>query len=269
MAARTNLPQGPLSSRFRGRTFGQRTLTLLALALATFAFGLGSLPAASDDDDATAKSLAAMLRAGRTVVSRHQGEINDPNVGDKGLTGDKLLAEAVAAYKEATGEDPNAVEPASKRGRLLRAQMDAIREVVGANQSTINEKGLGFKGFIPATFARLVNESFERRAAGEASVKVTAPPDLVRNRKAEPDPWESQVIAKDFLSPSWPKGKEYAAVVELRGRPAFRMAVPEYYAASCLSCHGGPKGDIDVTGYPKEGAQAGDLGGVISITLFR
>jgi hypothetical protein len=47
------------------------------------------------------------------------------------------------------------------------------------------------------------------------------------------------------------------------------MAVPEYYAASCLSCHGGPKGDIDVTGYPKEGGNEGDLGGVISISLYR
>jgi len=247
-----------------------RFWSALALSLAGVLL-LGFVPSRADTDDdvATAKSLAAMMRAGRTVVSRHQGEINDPNVGDKGLTGDKMLAEAVAAYKQATGEDPNAVDPASKRGRLLRAQMDAIREVWDANQPTINEKGLGFKGFIPATFGRLVNESFGQRTAGEASVKNTAPPDLVRNRKAEPDAWERQVIAQDFLSPSWPKGKEYSAVVESQGRPAFRIAVPEYYAASCLACHGGPKGEIDITGYPKEGAQAGDLGGVISITLFR
>jgi hypothetical protein len=100
-------------------------------------------------------------------------------------------------------------------------------------------------------------------------VKVTAPPDLVRNRKAEPDRWEKQVISEDFMSPSWPKGKEYSAVADSNGRAAFRMAAPEYYAASCLSCHGTPKGDIDVTGYPKEGAAEGDLGGVISISLFR
>ncbi|MBV9287420.1 MAG: DUF3365 domain-containing protein [Hyphomicrobiales bacterium] len=254
-----------MASRFaRGWRF------VLAPSLAgAVLLGLAASRADTADDVATAKSLAAMLRAARTVVSRHQGEINDPDVGDKGLTSDKMLAEAVAGYKQATGEDPNAVDPTSKRGRLLRAQMDAIREVWDANQSTIDEKGLGFKGFIPATFGRLVNESFERRAAGEASVKDTAPPDLVRNRKAEPDAWERQVIAQDFLSPNWPKGKEYSAVVESQGRTAFRMAVPEYYVPSCLSCHGEPKGDIDVTGYPKEGGKAGDLGSVISITLFR
>ena len=47
-----------------------------------------------------------------------------------------------------------------------------------------------------------------------------------------------------------------------------RTAVPEYYAASCLSCHGGPKGEIDITGYPKEGGKEGELGGIISITLY-
>jgi hypothetical protein len=43
--------------------------------------------------------------------------------------------------------------------------------------------------------------------------------------------------------------------------------VPEYYATSCLACHGDPKGSLDVTGYPREGRHEGDLGGVISITL--
>ena len=51
------------------------------------------------------------------------------------------------------------------------------------------------------------------------------------------------------------------------GHPAFRMMAPEYYAASCLSCHGSPKGSLDITDYPREGGEEGDLGGVISITL--
>jgi hypothetical protein len=46
------------------------------------------------------------------------------------------------------------------------------------------------------------------------------------------------------------------------------MMMPEYYASSCLSCHGSPKGETDITGYPKEGGHEGDLGAIISITLF-
>jgi hypothetical protein len=58
-------------------------------------------------------------------------------------------------------------------------------------------------------------------------------------------------------------------MTDAKGRPAYRVMVPEYYAASCLTCHGGPKGEMDITGYPKEGASENDLGGVISITLYR
>jgi hypothetical protein len=223
---------------------------------------------AEDDDSSTALSLTAMLRAGRTVISRHQEQINNPEVGDKGLDGKTVLAEAVGIYKETTGKDPEAIDRKSRRGRLVRAQMDAIVEVMDANQQILNRRGVGFKGFIPAIFDRLVNEAFDKRAAAEAEVRVTAPPDLIRNHEVQPDVWEADVIRDKLLAVSWPKGQIYSALAESGGRPAFRMAVPEYYAAPCLTCHGGPKGEIDISGYPKEGGKEGDLGGVISITLY-
>jgi hypothetical protein len=45
--------------------------------------------------------------------------------------------------------------------------------------------------------------------------------------------------------------------------------VPQYYVESCLACHGSPKGEVDVTGYPKEGAKSGELGGAVSLVLYR
>ena len=251
--------------RLRSIRAGLFVITGLACTLGGYVPSLGG----SNDDVTVAESLSTLLQVARTVVSRHQDEINNPNVGDKGFTGAKVLAETVGAYKEKTGVDPASIDPSTRQGRLLRAQMDSIVEVVDANQQTINKKGLGFKAFIPATFGRLVNEAFSRRAGQEADVKVTAPSDRIRNLKARADPWEQKVITEKFLLASWPKGKDFSAVADSRGRQAFRMAVPEYYAASCLSCHGGPKGDIDVTGYPKEGGNEGDLGGVISISLYR
>jgi cytochrome c553 len=227
-----------------------------------------ALAASEDEDKAIANSLAAMLRAGRTVISRNQERINNPDLGDKGLEGKIVLAQAQKIYQEATKVDPLTVDPASRHGKLLRAQMDAIVEVMDSNQKTLNQKGVGFKGLIPATFGRLVNEAFGKSAGNDAEMKVTAPPDLVRNRKARPDEWEAEVIRDKLLQANWPKGQLFATVAANKGRQAFRVAVPEYYAASCLSCHGGPKGQIDITGYPKEGASEGDLGGVISITLF-
>ena len=230
--------------------------------------------AASDSEDRDeerliGKSLAEMLLAGETVVSRAQERIDDPKLGDKGLNGEALVEQAREIYRATTGVDPMSIDPTSRHGRLLRVQMDAIVEVMDANQGTINAKGTGFKGFIPAVFARLVNEAFARRAKGEADVKVTGPPDRIRNRKARPDAWETTVIKSKLLAPDWPRDKAYSATVETGGRPAFRVMVPQYYDKTCLACHGLPKGEVDVTGYPKEGAKLGELGGVISIILYQ
>jgi hypothetical protein len=223
----------------------------------------------ADDDVQIAKSLATMLRAGRTVISRHQDRINDPSLGNKGLDSKAVLQEAGKIYQEGSGVDPYSIDAQSRHGKLIRLQMDSIAEVIDAHQQTINRQGVGFKGFIPAVFGRLTNEAFGRRAAGIAAMKVTAPPQFVRNLKAKPDEWESEVIRDKLLSAAWSKDQSYAAIAQINGKSAHRTAVPEYYGRSCLTCHGSPKGEIDITGYPKEGGNEGDLGGVISITLYR
>ena len=243
------------------------TGVLAATAIAIAANSPAAAPA--DEDAQIAKSLATMLRAGRTVVSRHQDSINDANLGNKGFDSKSVLAEASSIYQIAAGADPMSIDPNSRHGKLIRMQMAAIGEVIDAHQETINRKGVGFKGFIPAVFGRLTNESFGRRAVGLAEMKVTAPPRFIRNAKTKADDWESGVISAKLLLASWPKDQSFAAVTEAKGKTAHRTAVPEYYGASCLSCHGSPQGEIDITGYPKEGGKEGDLGGVISITLYK
>jgi Protein of unknown function (DUF3365) len=242
-------------------------LNALLIAGLTAAVAVAASPPANEDT-VIAQSLAEMLRDARTVISNNQDLINNPELGDKHLSGQVVLDQAVKGYAKATGSDPTKIDPNSRQGRLLRAMMASIVAVTDDNQATINEKCTGFKGFIPAVFARLVSEDFNQMAKGEAEVKVTAPPELVRNRKARPDAWEADIIKTKLLGADWPKGQSYSAIVETNGRPAFRIAVPEYYAASCLVCHGSPKGEMDLTGYPKEGGKTGDLGAVISITLY-
>jgi uncharacterized protein DUF3365 len=239
---------------------------LLIGVLASAAF---AAPEPAEEDAKIAQSLAEMLRDARAIISDNQGRINDPEIGDKGLSAKIVLDQAVEAYKKSTGVDPATIDPATHHGRLLRAMMAAITEVMDVNQPTINAKGIGFKAFIPAVFGRLVSESFARLANGEAELKVTAPPELVRNRKARPDGFEEKIIKTKLLEPTWPRGQPYSEMADAKSRPAYRVMVPEYYAVSCLTCHGAPKGEMDITGYPKEGAKQDDLGGVISITLYR
>jgi hypothetical protein len=247
-----------------------RLIGLLLLVVPVLILLASSSPLAGpeDDDAIIADSLANMLRAARQVISSSQAKINDPDLGDKGLSGQVVLQQSFEAFKKSTGRDPTTIDPSSRLGRMLRAQMDSIVEVTDASQPVINTKGVGFKAFIPAVFARLVNEAFENREKAEAQIKVTAPEQLVRNRKARPDTWENEIIHNKLLSPDWPLGQPYSEMADVHGRQAFRMMMPEYYAASCLSCHGSPKGEMDITGYPKEGGHEGDLGAVISITLF-
>ena len=46
-----------------------------------------------------------------------------------------------------------------------------------------------------------------------------------------------------------------------------RTMMPIYYTEDCLTCHGNPKGILDISGYPREGARVGELAGAISIQI--
>ena len=244
---------------------------VFALALAS-SFCSTSAGLAQDQDEAEldlALRLAVLLQSARAVIGAEQVLINDPAVGDKGLSGAAVLARATEAYVTKTGGPPVAEGMDPREAQLVTAMMESITEVMDANAGSINREGVAFKGFVPAVFGRLVTEAFSEKVGDLAQIKVTAPENLVRNRKARPDPWETQVITESLLSPDWQKGEVYSALSDASGRSAFRVMVPEYYTEGCLACHGAPAGEIDVTGYPKEGGALGDLGGVISITLFR
>jgi hypothetical protein len=221
------------------------------------------------EDEAMGTRLAELLSAARSIVSNYQTLINDPARGDKHLDSERFTREAIAVYSKNTSHDPLSGEMTERDRRLLEAQIAAMREVIDEQQADINRPGIGFKGFVPAVFARLMNEKFAAKVGNEARVRVTAPEQLVRNRKSLPDAWEAKIIETVFSDPKRPKGEPYTEITEVDGRRAFRMLLPEYYTVSCLVCHGEPKGEIDVTGYPREGGKAGDLGGAISIVLFQ
>lgn len=266
------------SSPTRALSFG---LVLVACAaLGTLSVGApgGAARAAQDaasDPEASAEeleialALAELLRAARTIVSGHQSLINDPERVGPGPDGDSVLADSLALLEASGSSVPGRVGADSRLGRFLALQAEAIVEVIDENRGVIDQPGVGFKGFVPAVFARLVNERFGEKAGGAARIKVTAPMELVRNRRARPDAWERAVIEERFLDEGRARGERHVEVVALDGREAFRVMVPEYYGEGCLACHGGPAGATDITGYPKEGAELDALGGAISIALFR
>lgn len=241
----------------------------LGFAFFLCAASFTAAPVLSDQAElvSVGNKLAAVLRAGRAVVSANQPLINDADQVNKGLTPDAFMLQVAEAYRSQNDDRQILDDLAENERVLVEAQLEAMASIVSEQQALINTPDLGFKGFIPAVFARLVNERFGEMVGGLASVKVTAPVDLVRNRTARPDGWETAVINDKFLSETWTSGEAWFEDIGENGETTFRMLIPEYYSESCLSCHGETKGEVDITGFPKEGGHVGQLGGAISITL--
>lgn len=235
----------------------------------TFVLVLSSLPvpAFADGDEDTALALATYFRSARAVISKNQANINDASKGDKGLSASAVVAEADKNYKAAAGQDVSAAS--GQKAALLKALQGAVSETMNEAQDLINEKGVGFKGFLPAVFAGQVASKFSSSQGGVAEIKLTAPKDYVRNRANRPDKWEEGVIEGKFKSGSHEKGKHISETTQKKGKDAFRLILPEYYGESCLSCHGDPKGELDITGGKKEGGKLGELGGAISVVIYK
>lgn len=252
-------------TRLGNQIFFVPTLIATTILASTIFFSTG---ASASSHYEVAVNLAELLRSARTVISRNQNLINSITPVNKALTGKSVIDQTSKIFKSKTGLELRDFEDDKENHLFLDGLKESIREVVDEHQSTINKADIGFKGFVPAVFARLVNERFKNKFGNKVVIKVTAPRSLVRNRKALPDAFETEIIRKYFSTENWPKNKIYSELTPYGTGKSLRVLVPEYYNSGCLSCHGEPKGDIDITGYPKEGGTLDQLGGVISIQFF-
>ena len=222
---------------------------------------LGASPSIAGNEAEVAEHLIELLKIGRSVLSQQMQNINDPKKGDKGFTGDYVAREVIERFKKKTKIDlriPNVVPQAG----LYLALIEAEKDVVDESQPIINRPGIGFKGFIPAVFARKTGEHFYKKTG----VKLKLTGIDYRNASNRPDDFEAEVL-RMFNDPRHPKGQTYVRNTMNDGKPVLRMMDPEYAGPSCLGCHGTPKGGKDITGGHKEGWKEGDLAGAISLTL--
>ena len=246
-------------------------LSCCVLALLLLALGqpvVAAEPAANAEAQVLAKQLADILSAAEKVIADNQDLIDDPSKGDKGLGTEVVMAKAAANYLEATKEALPSTEGDSRQARLTKSLITSIRGVLDKAQPLINEQGKGYKSFLPPIFTDQVARDFSRNHEGVAVIRITAPRELIRNRRHKPDEWENMVIDSKFKAAGWEKGKSFVEHVDYKGKPATRLLATQYYDQSCLKCHGEPKGERDLNGGIKEGAKLGDLGGAISVIIF-
>jgi len=208
----------------------------------------------------TARLLAILLDSGRVVVGINQPLINDKTKGDKGFTPDAFEEQVRKQFQKRTGMTVENVPADAKP--LIAGLISAARETVNEYQPIINMQGKGFKHFTPAHFGSETAARFSKRTG--VTLKQTTTDNLLRNQDNKADDFELNVL-NQFASPEYPRTSE--AIVSAADDHWVRVMLPLFYGKNCLDCHGGPKGERDISGYRKDGAKEGDLGGAISVKM--
>ena len=215
----------------------------------------------------TARLLAVLLDSGRVVVGRAQPAINNPRLEDKGFTASAFEAQLRREFQARTRHDlhhlAGAPMPESAKPLLLRLSF-FMQKAVHDVQPDINKKGIGFKGFIPATFGTQVAHSFSKDT-GLKLRQIGPPGKEPRNPGNKPDDEEELLLYA--VQKNHPRVGDHIVEQQLTDHRGVRVMLPLFYSRQCLACHGNPKGEVDISGYEKEGFKEGDLGGAISIVL--
>ncbi|MGH7147092.1 MAG: Tll0287-like domain-containing protein [Nitrospiraceae bacterium] len=222
---------------------------------------IGWAQAPREETEKTAQLLATLLNVGRLIVERNQTLIDDPRRGDKGFTPEVFERQVLDEFIRQTNIDlkhPSSDFPALAK-ELLPVLLQSSKAVVADAQLVINQRGIGYKNFIPATFGSQAARKFSNRS----HVKIKQTTLNPRNPKNAPDAYEENVLKRLATQPV-----SKSPIIEwIDNEKTLRALTPIYYSHNCLVCHGNPRGFLDVSGYPREGAQEGDLAGAISIQI--
>jgi general secretion pathway protein A len=213
--------------------------------------------------ETTARLLAILLDSGRSVINENQSLFDDQGRADKGFTPKVFERQLQEVFRNRAGidlQDPSAARVPSAGKSLLKDLVEVSKQVVADAQPEINRKGVGLKGFIPAVYGERVGRLFTARTG--VRLKQTAL--VVRNRTNAPDAPE-RVALEAFADPSYPREKVISEVT--MQSKVLRLMYPLYTTRQCLDCHGEPKGQLDKTGYPREGFKLGQNAGAISVMI--
>ncbi len=187
-----------------------------------------------------------------------------------GLLSGVLLVFSVAFIAYTYADQRSRVESEMlEQSRMLVSEMDAVWDFVSINQYTINHTSSGdydFKSLHCAIAGKAVAVLFTRNT--DYSIRFT---NLnPRNIFNKPDAYEQEALEGFFAGEACGESSDNAEVYgfsDKDGQQVFRYVRTMVYGQECMECHGTPAGEIDVTGYPKEGAQVGDIAGAVSVVM--
>lgn len=152
-----------------------------------------------------------------------------------------------------------------KKAELVAHQLEIMREYIAEKQDVINtdpETGnVTFKNLNPAKVGTEISRRFSMST--DYTMKQTSL--KYRNPANAPDEFEIKALKQLQTEKNgkaiW--GEDY----DEEGEKIIRYMRPLYIKEECLPCHGRPdyEGELDITGYKKEGYELGELRGAISV----
>lgn len=149
--------------------------------------------------------------------------------------------------------------------RVLEQSVQATWDFIDYEQDNINYDADGtynFKGLYCSLVGKSVGKLFTLSTDSRYVLRYTRLEP--RNALDEPDDFERAALERFNESGA----SEYYGFTESgEGKQEFRYVGAIYLKDTCLDCHGGPAGETDVTGFVKEGLEAGDIGGAVSIVI--
>ncbi len=205
----------------------------------------------------------------RTVLeSNNQQNVRDSKIGLRTkiaglLLGVMLVLSAIFIAYTYVDQRNQTTEELLEKSRVLVLEMDAVWKFVSLNQDTINYTSDGdydYKGIHCAIAGKSVAVLFSETSEYSISFTNQNP----RNIHNTPDEYENKAL-EAFASD--PGVTELYGYEELEGVSVFRYVSAMEVTEDCVDCHGGPVGEIDETGYPKEGWKTGDLAGAVSVVV--
>ncbi len=145
---------------------------------------------------------------------------------------------------------------------IIMAQQEAIWEFMSRNQDLINYDGEGnfeYKYLNCSTAVMSIGTMVSR----DTDYVIKSTNLETRSVLNTPDDFETDGVLYLKNNP----GKDYWSLTDDGEESVFRYMASLYITKDCLSCHGMPKGEIDVSGFPKDGLVVGDFAGAISLKI--
>ena len=159
-----------------------------------------------------------------------------------------VVATAVFTLFDIHMQTQNMEDSLAEEARTFAREMDAVWEFMDNSQHTINNTTTGVYEFKGLHCAQDKPDAFETEALT-----------LFNEQK---DTQEFFRIVSDD-----PAEVDRAQTSADNGAAQFRYVQALRVNESCLECHGEPAGEIDITGFPKEGWTLDSIGGAISIVI--